>query len=62
MCDWRSREITEVAKRNNGPAETGPSSFVERRKKLMLVTINVNFNLAIHLPLGWIAALYCLVR
>jgi hypothetical protein len=61
MRDWSCRGKTEVAKRNNGPASTGPSSLVGRRKKLMF-EINVCFNLAIRLPLQWIAAVFSLFR
>jgi len=50
MCDWSSRGKTEVAKSNNGPAQTGPSSLVEKEEEAMF-RINMRFNLAIRLPL-----------
>ena len=61
MCDWLARGMVKVAKRNNGPALTGPSSLVERRTKLMF-RVNMRFNLAIRLPLKWIAALFYLLK
>ncbi len=44
------QEESDIAKRNNGPATTGP------------FRLNMRFNLAIRLPLQWIAALFYLLR
>ncbi len=61
-----SREQTEVAKRNNGPATTGPLSLpffheLGKEEEVML-NLNMRFNLAVQLPLHWIAALFYLFR
>jgi hypothetical protein len=57
---------TEVAKRNNGPARTGPLSLPflhELGKEVeVMLRLNMRFNLAIRLHLRRIAALFYLFR
>ena len=61
MCAWIAEANNEVAKRDNGPANTGPSSLVKGGLESM-VKVNLRFNLVVRFSLRWIAALLYLFR
>ncbi len=60
MRDWSSREFTEVAKSDTALREQGRSLLLEGGRDML--RLNMKPNLAIHLPLRWIAALLYLFR
>jgi hypothetical protein len=55
-----SRDKTEVAKSNAALHEQG--RYLSWKEVEDMLRVNMRFNFAIHLPLRWIAALYCLFR
>jgi hypothetical protein len=56
MRDWFSKGKTGVAKRNTAPACDRGRHLLLKGGRDML-RLNMSFNLAIHLPLRWIAVL-----
>jgi hypothetical protein len=58
--DWSCRGKTEVAKSNTALLEQG--RHFSLKGGLEMLRVNVSFNLAIHLPLQWIAALLYLLK
>ena len=60
MRDWSSREFTEVAKSDTALRVQGRYLSLEGGRDML--HLNMRLNLAIHLPLRWIAALFYLFR
>jgi hypothetical protein len=60
MRDWSSREFTEVAKSDTALLAQGRYLSLEGGRDML--RLNMRLNLAIHLPLRWIAALLYLFR